>query len=68
VQQLGSFPAFYGNRRFNTVYPKGPRLIDTFRNKLAFYGEGFVAPRTTPKAGGPPLVVCPRLLIQYNRS
>jgi hypothetical protein len=27
----------------------GPRLIDTFHNKLAFYGEGLLVPRPTPK-------------------
>jgi len=27
-----------------------------------------LAPRPTPQAGGPPLVGCPRLLIQYVRS
>jgi hypothetical protein len=37
-----------------------------FRNKLIFYGE-LLAPRPTPKAGGSPLVGCPRLLIQYIR-
>ena len=33
-----------------------------------FYGEEFLAPRPTHQAGGPPLVRCPRLLIQYIRS
>jgi len=33
-----------------------------------FYGEGLLAPRPTPQAGGPPLVACPRLLIQYIHS
>jgi len=41
-----------------------------FCNKIRFYGEEMLAPRLPPKleapqAGGPPLVVCPRLLIQY---
>jgi hypothetical protein len=36
-----------------------------FRNKLRFYGEVLLAPHTTSQAGGPPLVCCPRLLIQY---
>jgi hypothetical protein len=35
---------------------------------VSFYGEGLLTPRPTPKAGGPPLVFCPRLLIQYIRS
>ena len=33
-----------------------------------FYREGLLAPRPTPQAGGPPLVGCPRLLIQFIRS
>ena len=33
-----------------------------------FYGEGFLAPRPNPQAGGPPLVGCPRLIIQCIRS
>jgi len=36
-----------------------------FRNKASFYGEELLAPRPTPQAGGPPLIGCPRLLIQY---
>jgi hypothetical protein len=28
----------------------------------------FVSPTSNPQAGGPPLVACPRLLIQYIRS
>jgi hypothetical protein len=40
----------------------------TFRNKFDFYGEGVVIPTLNPKVGGPPIVVCPRLLIQYIRS
>jgi hypothetical protein len=31
-------------------------------------GGGVVSPTPNPKAGGPPLVGCPRLLIQYIRS
>ena len=33
-----------------------------------FYREGLLAPRPNPQAGGPPLVGCPRLLIQFIRS
>jgi hypothetical protein len=34
---------------FKRILP-GPKLIDTFRNKITFYGEGLLAPRlrTTP--------------------
>ena len=47
-----------------------PRLpVWTFHNQiLFFYGEELLAPRPTHQAGGPPLVGCPRLLIQYIRS
>ena len=43
-------------------------VCDIFRNKTCFYGEELLAPLPTPQAGGPPLVDCPRLLIQYIRS
>jgi hypothetical protein len=33
----------------------GPRLVDPFRNMLAFYGEGLLAPRLTPKLEDHPL-------------
>jgi hypothetical protein len=33
----------------------GPRFIDPFRNMLAFYDEGLVAPRPTPKLEDHPL-------------
>jgi hypothetical protein len=33
----------------------GTRLIDLFRNMLAFYGEGLLAPRPTPKLEDHPL-------------
>ena len=39
-------------------------VCDIFRNKTCFYGEELLAPLPTPQAGGPPLVDCPRLLIQ----
>jgi hypothetical protein len=45
-----------------------PRLLVNFRNKLIFYAEELLAPRPTSQAGGPPLVGCPRLLIQYIRK
>ena len=35
---------------------------------MGFHGEALSAPHPTPQAGGPPLVGCPRLLIQYIRS
>jgi hypothetical protein len=52
-------------RSFILRIRQGPRLFMTFRNKLASYGEGLLSRHPTPKARGPPLVVCPQLLIQY---
>jgi len=47
----------------------GPRpCLWVFRKKIRFNPEELLAPRPTPQAGGPPLVSCPRLLIQYIRS
>jgi hypothetical protein len=46
----------------------GPRSCVIFHNKVGFFwSEEMLALRTT-QAGGPPLVGCPRLLIQYIRS
>jgi hypothetical protein len=54
------------------VLPSGcpsPRFtIWIFRNKIRFYGEELLAPRPTRQAREPPLVICPRLLIQHIRS
>jgi hypothetical protein len=36
-----------------------------FRNKDTFSRWGVVSPSPNPQAGGPPLVGCPRMLIQY---
>ena len=38
-----------------------------YAKKFSFQGEELSTPRPTPQAGGTPLVVCPRLLIQYIR-
>jgi len=54
-------------RSYRSISP-GPRLsVWTFRNKIHFCGEEFLAP-PNPQAGGPPLVGGPRLLIQYIHS
>jgi hypothetical protein len=45
-----------------------PRLfLRIFRDKDKFSRWGVVSPSSNPQAGGPPLVGCPRLLIQYIR-
>jgi hypothetical protein len=41
------------------------RLYVTFYNTFIVYSDGVVIPHTQPQAGGPPLVACPRLLIQF---
>jgi len=46
----------------------GPRRFETFRNNKKFLRWGVVNPTPNPQAGGPLLVGCPRLLIQYIRS
>jgi hypothetical protein len=45
-----------------------PRPFVTFRNVFPFLRWGVVSPPPNPQAGGPPLVGCPRLIIQYIRS
>jgi hypothetical protein len=52
------------------IYPKNPsrsEVLMILRNSLFFMMKG-CNPKPNPKAGGPPLVVCPRLLIQYIHS
>jgi hypothetical protein len=43
----------------------GPRRFETFRNNKKFLRWVIVGPTPNPQAGGPHLVGCPRLLIQY---
>jgi hypothetical protein len=45
-----------------------PRLLVNFRNKIIFLQWGVVSPTPNPKAGGPPVVGCTWLLIQYIRN
>jgi hypothetical protein len=45
-----------------------PRLCVVFRNKYLVLWGRVVSPPPNPQAGGPPIVGCPRLLIQYIRS
>jgi hypothetical protein len=52
---------------FQSIRPI-PRPFVTFRNMFLFLRWGVVSPPPNPQAGGPPLVGCPRLLIQYIRS
>jgi hypothetical protein len=58
-------PAFYETRRFITVYTRArPRPLCIIRNIINFLRWGVVSTSPNPQAGGPPLVGCPRLLIQ----
>jgi hypothetical protein len=54
-------------RSFQSIRPI-PRPFVTFRNVFLFLRWGVVSPPPNPQAGGPSLVGCPRLLIQYIRS
>jgi hypothetical protein len=105
---LKKFPAFYGTRRFITVYTRArhlslswarsiqstsphpnsrrsililfshlgsyrwisliPRPLFIIRNVINFLEWGVVSTSPNPQIRGPPLVGCPRLLIQYIRS
>jgi hypothetical protein len=68
VQLLKNLPAFYGTRRFITVFTRALRgFVNIFVTSL-FFTVRSCSPTPNPKAGGPPLVSCPRLLIQYIRS
>jgi hypothetical protein len=79
-QLLKKFPAFYRTRRFITAFTSASHLSRTkisvqVRGFLCeyfvtryFLGWGGVSNSPNPQAGGPPLVGCPRLLIQYIRS
>jgi hypothetical protein len=62
VMLLKGFLALWDN-----IYDYVCLLYVMVRNKLCFYG-GKCGPTPNPQAGGPPLVCCPRLLIQYLRS
>ena len=62
-QPVKKFPAFYGSRRFITVF-----YSVTLSQDDTFLQIRVVSTSPNPQAGGPPLVGCPRLLIQHIRS
>jgi hypothetical protein len=54
-------------RSYQRISP-GPRHLETFRNNRKIFTVRVCRPHARPQAGGPPLVGCQRLLIQYIRS
>jgi hypothetical protein len=58
------FPLLRSYRRISPV----PRPLCVIRNIFIFSRWGVVSTSPNPQAGGPPLVGCPRQLIQYIRS
>jgi len=73
-QQLKQFVTFLGYLStlacllaYLLTYLLTQRHFETFRNKN-FLRWGVVSPTPNPQDGGPPLICCPRLLIQYIRS
>ena len=70
LQLVKKFPAFHGTRRFITaltsVRHQTSRLW-LFLNISVLQGR-VVSTSPNPQAGKPPLVGCPRLLIQFIRS
>jgi hypothetical protein len=55
-------------RSYQNISP-GPRLtVWLVRNMITFLRRGDVSTSPNPPTGGPSLVGCPRLLIQYIRS
>jgi hypothetical protein len=53
---------------YQSISPGLRLFLWIFHNKDSFSQWGVVSPSPNPQAGGPPLVGCPRLLIQYIRS
>jgi hypothetical protein len=49
------------------IFSECSRTCETFCKIVRFYGEELLAPPNT-HVGGPPIVGCPRLLLQYVRS
>jgi hypothetical protein len=54
-------PRIYGTRKFLTI----PTSTTWVILNIVFLRRGVVSTSPNPQAGGPPLVGCPRLLIQF---
>ena len=77
LQLVKKFSAFHGTRRFITALTSVRHLFclqskhpafECFLTAFFFLQGGVVSNSPNPQAGGPPLVGCPRLLIQFIRS
>ena len=72
MKPAGSSP--YSQKLTTSPYPEpdqsipSPRLLLLFRNMVKFLRGGVLSTSPNPQAVGPPLVGCPRLLIQNIRS
>jgi hypothetical protein len=68
-QLVNIFPAFYGTRSFIAVFKRSrhqrispsPRPCETLRDIVSFKARCYHLARPPSKAGGPPLIGCPRL-------
>jgi len=72
LQLVKKFPAFHGTRMFITALTSVRHLSQAshlwmFLNISVLQGR-VVSTSPNPQAGGPPLVGCPQLLIQFIRS
>jgi len=75
-QLVKKFPTLYGTRRFiiaftaarHLLYPQSRSEVSVHDSQQNhFLRRGVVDTSPNPQAGGPPLVGCPRLFIQYIR-
>jgi hypothetical protein len=65
------FPRIYGTRKFLTVPTRARhqrKHLSWVILNIYFLRRGVVSTSPNPQAGGPPLVSCPRLFIQFIRS
>ena len=76
-QPVKKFPTVHGNRKFiiaftgarHLPYPQSRPEVSVHNSQQNhFLWRGVVDTSPNPQARGPPLVGCPRLLIQYIRS
>jgi hypothetical protein len=69
AQAVKEFPAANGARKFITAFTRAcQKVLWLVRNIVKFLRWAVVSTLPKSQAEGPPLVGCPRLLIQYIRS